>query len=154
MKKRVLAAFMLAASAAPGWSEPMSGPVGPIVRSLGSDFYLVQCNSCRLQPDEPVLIVRNGQEVGAGRVMRSENGYCTVRLISGTASAADSINRPALAVKTSDRGPTIPVQYTQASRPCVTNAPVVRPANANPPQDYWRTLENGRVFNLNTGQVH
>lgn len=132
-----------------------AAPVGPIVRDMGSDFYLVQCNSDRLQPDEVVVIVRNGKEIGQGKVMRSQGAFCTVHVISGTASATDSVARPSAKPQLSDRGPEIPTQYLQTYRPNAPTAGAAQgPAASKPRVDYWNTLENGRVLNLNTGVVH
>lgn len=123
---------------------------GPIVRDLGNRYYLVQCNLQQLQPDQQVLILRNGVEVGQAKVMRSQTGACTIQVNSGEARRFDVIFSPTQAgVPQPERGPSIPAAYAPA-------APNQRPVAATPTanQNFFSTLQsNGRVYNLNTGQT-
>lgn len=143
--KSLLFALLLAGSAQAQLS-------GPIVRDLGNQYFLVQCNLQQLQPDQTVKILRKGVAIGEAKVMRSQAGLCTIQVQSGEARRFDTVFLPpALGVAQPERGPSIPTFYGTAS---AVAAPAPRSSAPAAQSNFWNTLQtNGRVYNLNTGET-
>jgi hypothetical protein len=123
-------------------------PSGPVIRSLGADFYLVQCNAYPLKVDDRVVLTRQGLEVGKGQVMRQEGGFCSIRLLEGQAQRFDLVSLQPQGAS-GDRGPALNLQPASAPKPPAA-------ARARQPQQasYFHSLDfSGRVYQLNTGQV-
>ena len=140
--------FCLVAVAAQASAQPS----GPIVRSLGVNYYLVQCNALRLQPDDAVVVVRQGQEVGAGKVMRCDDCSCSIMLTAGEARRLDLVVLKGRKSDPADRGPTLPV-------PMLVGAPRLSGVSTRVPDakaskgNYFTTHNaSGTVYNLNTGE--
>lgn len=140
-----LCAVLLAVTSAMAAPQTVhSTPSGPVVRSLGEDYFLVQCNACLPQVDEMVVISRAGREVGAGKVMRIQGGQCSIKLLGGVAVPGDCVELRRT-VTTNDRGPELP------------SVNLARPTNSESrqsrPDGYWNSISGGRVLDLNSGRV-
>lgn len=122
---------------------------GPIIRCLGNGYFLVQCNRQQLMPDDQVIVLRSGQEVARGQVMRQEGSVCSILIRSGDAQRLDTVVLGARSPNQSDRGPGLPVS-SQASKNAMKSAET---AKAKPKKDYFGSFESGgQVYQLNTGQ--
>lgn len=121
---------------------------GPIVRSLGNNYYLVQCNKEQLHPDDLVSIQRSGQEVAQGKVMREDGKFCSIQLLFGSASRLDLVVLKQRG-GTNERGPALPAEFGSLQPTSKPASIVTSPRKA----DYFGTIQtNGGVYNLNTGQ--
>ncbi len=122
---------------------------GPIIRCLGNGYFLVQCNRQQLMPDDQVVILRSGQEVARGQVMRQEGSVCSIRIRSGDAQRLDTVVLSARNPAHADRGPGLPV--TGQNHKSFTKAPDT--IKAKPKKDYFGSFDSGgQVYQLNTGQ--
>ncbi len=139
--KSFILAWLLSASL---WAQPS----GPIIRPLGADFYLVQCNAYPLKVDDRVVLTRQGVEVGKGQVMRQEGGFCSIRLLEGQAQRYDLVSLQSQG-GSGDRGPALNLHTPPASKP----GAAARPRQSQQ-ASYFHSLDfSGRVYQLNTGQV-
>lgn len=140
--------LVVAVAAVP--NETKTAPTGPVVRNLGQDYFLVQCNAGLPQPDEIVIISRGGKEKGAAKVMRIQGSLCSVKIVSGSAAPGDCVSlRRTVAL--SDRGPELP------SAGVTSLGPARSPNSDSPrqgrPESYWNSINGGRVMDLNSGKV-
>ncbi len=127
----------------------LAQPSGPVLRPLGHNYYLVQCNAVMLQPDDTVTILRQGQEVGSGKVMRCENSMCSILMTSGEARRLDLVVLNQRTAVPGDRGPTLPVYGAAAP----SKTPPVTVAAKRPDTGYFGSMTTlGGVYNLNTGE--
>ncbi len=129
-------------------SRAQAQPSGPIVRSLGNNYYLVQCNAVKLAADDNVMIVRQGHNVGLAKVMRSDSSMCSILLTNGQASHLDLVVLLQRNTLPGDRGPGLPTTL-----PAQTTPPKGHHPKAEPPKGYFNTINaTGTVYNLNTGE--
>lgn len=136
--------FFLLVAPASGWCQIS----GPVIRDLGNQYFLVQCNCQQLQQDDLVSILRGGREVARGKVMRSQPGACTVLVEAGEVLRFDVVMLLKPVAAPSDRGPSIPCAIAP------TRAKTLAPVAKSDKKDFWSTLNtNGRVYQLNTGQM-
>lgn len=141
MKIAALCFFLLA-------SQAQAQPSGPIVRDLGSNYYLVQCNSVKLEADDVVAILRQGHEVGIGKVMRSDSSACSILLTGGEARRLDLVFLTRRNTIQGDRGPGLPTALVTSPRGQSSKAPTSKPAGG-----FFGSIQaSGSVYNLNTGE--
>lgn len=127
-------------------SPVLAQPSGPVLRPLGNDYFLVQCNAVKLQADDTVTILRQGVQVGTGRVMRHDSSLCSILLTSGEARRLDLVVLSSRTAAAGDRGPALPACGT------VTPSKAATPARSNSSAGYFGSTNLGGVYNLNTGE--
>jgi hypothetical protein len=122
---------------------------GPIIRCLGNGYFLVQCNRQQLKPDDQVIVLRSGQEVARGQVMRQEGSVCSILIRSGNPQRLDTVVLASPSAEHAERGPGLPLSgQTVKAAPKATEA-----GKAKPKKDYFGSFDSGgQVYQLNTGQ--
>jgi hypothetical protein len=122
------------------------------MRSLGNNYFLVQCNAVQLQPDDTVTLLRQGQEVGSGRVMRQEGSVCSILLTRGEAQRLDLVVLTRRHAAVAERGPSLPSFGASSPPPAPRPATVAAKAQTNSPSYFNSIHASGSVYNLNSGQ--
>ncbi len=125
---------------------------GPIVRCLDGSYYLMQCNAVQLQVDETVVIKRAGQEVGRGRIVRSEGQFRSLLLERGEAGRMDMVYST---TTNSQQGPAMPVACGKSSTfgSKAAEKPMAKTTGRPKSDDFFSGLQGGRVLDLTGGQV-
>ena len=123
-------------------------PSGPIIRSLGDNYFLVQCNAIQLEADDTVTVLRQGQPVATARVMRHEASVCSILLTSGEARRLDLVVLSKSHNAAAERGPCLPTCLLSSPKPPPSPAP-----KSGGTAGYFNSINTGgSVYNLNTGQ--